>query len=155
MPASATPDREPQPYRVHGVEIGLHFFMLAAGGLVLALSIGMSTGGETRVFLPGTTIPLPELCTSKRIWGMDCPGCGLTRGFISISHGQFQRAWHFNPASFVVYLLIIGQIPWQVYQLGRIWWGWGPVTSNWIYCLPALAAASLLFQWVIRIGFSS
>ena len=100
----------------------------------------MRTDGETRVYLPGTELPLPDVCSSKRVLGVDCPGCGLTRGFISISHGQFLRAWHFNPASFIVYVLVVGQVPWQIYQLSRIHRGQFPVTSNWIYLLPAVAA---------------
>ncbi|MCH2180980.1 MAG: DUF2752 domain-containing protein [Mariniblastus sp.] len=152
-PSQAVPETAHGPFTVHRVEIGLHLFLLIAGCLVLGFSIGMRTGGETKVFLPGTELPLPELCTSKRVFGIDCPGCGLTRGFISISHGEFQRAWHFNPASFVVYVLVIGQIPWQLYQLGRIWRGRYPVSSNWIYLLPALAAASLLLQWLVQICF--
>ena len=147
--------QEPEPCSVHRVEIGLHLFLLAAGCLVLGLSLGMRTGGETKVYLPGMSIPLPDLCTSKRVFGVDCPGCGLTRGFISISHGQFQQAWHFNPASFVVYVLVVGQVPWQLFQLWRIWCGRHPVNSYWIYLVPALAAASLLVQWVVLLCFPS
>ena len=151
---SSIPDKcEPQSVAtaVSKPEYGLHWLMLAMGCLVFVLSLWMSSDGETQVFLPGASLPLPDICTSKRVLGFDCPGCGLTRAFIAISHGQFQRAWQFNPASFLVYLLIVGQVPWQIYQLSRVHRGYLTVMSNWIYVLPALAAAGLIVQWMAKI----
>ena len=150
-PTPAVP--QPDVPGIPAVEIGLHGFLLLAGLLVFCFSIWMQTDGETVVYLPGSEIPLPDVCTSKQVFGVDCPGCGLTRGFISISHGQFLRAWHFNPASFVVYILVVGQVPWQIFQLSRIRRGQFPVTSNWVYLVPALAAVCLVVQWVIKMCF--
>ncbi len=36
------------------------------------------------------------LCFFKSLTQLDCPGCGLTRSFISISHGHFLEALRFN-----------------------------------------------------------
>ena len=80
----------------------------------------MSSRGETGVFLPGFNIPMPPTCASRQLFNIECPGCGMTRAFISISHGQFARAWHFNPASFLVYLFVAAQIPWHAIQIWRL-----------------------------------
>ncbi|MEM7454548.1 MAG: DUF2752 domain-containing protein [Planctomycetota bacterium] len=85
------------------------------------------------------------------MFGMDCPSCGLTRAFISISHGQFMRAWHFNPASFLVYAFVASQIPWRLFQLARIRRGRLPYFSPWLMTFPATAMGALIVQWIFRV----
>ena len=57
--------------------------------------------------------PLPEdhqqqtLCLFHRISGLPCPACGTGRGIICILHGEFTKAWMFNPLCFVVLILSI------------------------------------------------
>ena len=128
----------------------LHWMMFFLGLGVFFMSLAMKTEGPSQVFLPGMQTPMPELCSSRMLFGVDCPGCGMTRAFISISHGQLRRAWQFNPASFVVYLLIVGQIPWQAFQLWRIRQGRLTIQSNWVYLVPTVAIVMILAQWLIR-----
>ncbi len=128
----------------------LHWMMFGLGLGVFSMSLVMKTEGQSQVYLPGMQAPMPELCSSRMLFGVDCPGCGMTRAFISISHGQLRRAWHFNPASFFVYLLIVGQVPWQAFQLWRIRRGMLPMQSNWIYLIPAVTIVLILAQWLIR-----
>ena len=147
-PESATPVAVPT---VSMAEWVLHWFMLMGGCAVLIMSLLMRSEGPQSVYLPGASSPLPNICSSRMIFGIDCPGCGMTRAFIAISHGQFQKAWNFNPASFLVYLLIIGQIPWQSIQLWRIRRGLLPIDTLWIYSLPLVTALALVTQWFIKI----
>lgn len=46
------------------------------------------------------------LCLFKRVTGADCPGCGLSRGFVQIAHGHPLEAMKLNPFSPVVFVLI-------------------------------------------------
>lgn len=48
-------------------------------------------------------LPNVSLCWFRRLTGLPCPGCGLSRGFCAISHGRFADAWDFNPFSFLFY----------------------------------------------------
>ncbi|MEM7163894.1 MAG: DUF2752 domain-containing protein [Planctomycetota bacterium] len=48
-------------------------------------------------------LPQTSACWFKSATELPCPGCGLTRGFCSISHGELQAAWRYNPFSFVFY----------------------------------------------------
>ena len=48
-----------------------------------------------------------DLCLFHAVTGLQCPGCGLTRAFCAISHGQFVLAWHLNPLSFYLYSLAV------------------------------------------------
>ncbi len=62
---------------------------------------------------------LPSVCTFRNMTGIDCPGCGLTRGFVAISHGQIASAWNYNPASFLWFGVIAFQIPFRGMRLWR------------------------------------
>ncbi len=76
--------------------------------------------GERRVQLPGEGWTVPELCTYHRLTGYDCPGCGMTRSFISMAHGQWQQAWHYHPFGSILFLYIAAQVPFQTWQIMRL-----------------------------------
>jgi hypothetical protein len=112
----------PQPATVPWWRSGWHFH---AGLLLLSLSIvilsaTMSVRQAKYVSLPGMTVPLPELCYFRRGTGLDCPGCGLTRSFISLAHGQFLQACQYNVAGLPLFLVVVFQIPYRLAQLLRM-----------------------------------
>lgn len=128
----------------------LTFFVMAL--IVIAMSFAMTVTGTRFVYFPGALLPVPESCTTRLFFGIDCPGCGMTRAFISISHGQFAQAWNFNPASFIAYFFVAVQLPWQLLQMHRIWQGRSAIESIWIYVLPIAMAAAMVIQWLIRLA---
>lgn len=36
-------------------------------------------------------------CPLRRIFGIPCAGCGMTRAVIALFHGDFSLAWHYHP----------------------------------------------------------
>ena len=63
-------------------------------------------------------LPDFSVCLARGLSGLPCPGCGMTRAFCSISHGELQDAWSFNPFSFLVYggaLILVGAPLWARY----------------------------------------
>ncbi|NLD47964.1 MAG: DUF2752 domain-containing protein [Clostridiaceae bacterium] len=58
----------------------------------------------------GRGIQIPETCFFKLVTGYNCPSCGLTRSFISISHLDFVNAFRYNAAGLLAYLLCVLQI---------------------------------------------
>lgn len=133
--------------------IGYQFWILflATGMLVAALLLHRSEGNEeTKLQLLGTSGPLPELCMSKRLFGMECPGCGLTRSVVASSRGQWSRAMHHHPAGPIIFGWALVQIP---YRLGNLW---RIRTGRDVWRLPgaammvALISAVCLVQWVIK-----
>ncbi|MFK7769095.1 MAG: DUF2752 domain-containing protein [Mariniblastus sp.] len=132
-------------------EIRLHvFFVVLAAGILLA-SMLMSSQGETGVYLPGLSTPMPPTCASRRLFDLECPGCGMTRAFISISHGQFARAWKFNPASFIVYAFAAAQIPWHLMQIWRLRTNRLPVAWTWTYFIPIFIVIVMLSAWIWKL----
>jgi hypothetical protein len=48
----------------------------------------------------------PSLCLIRRIFGVRCPGCGMTRAFSCIVHGKFKQAFQYNKLVVVVFPLV-------------------------------------------------
>jgi hypothetical protein len=63
----------------------------AAAGIVLM------TGGASAVWaFDPTTIHILPICPLYALTGFACPGCGLTRGFHALFHGDVVTALDFN-----------------------------------------------------------
>ncbi len=73
---------------------------ILAGAGILA---GLAGAFAVRYFNPATTGLFPA-CPFHALTGLNCPGCGLTRGFHALFHGDILSALHFN-AMLPVYLL--------------------------------------------------
>ena len=48
--------------------------------------------------------PTFNLCPLFALTGVPCPGCGMTRAFCALAHGEFLRAVHFNALSPALFL---------------------------------------------------
>jgi hypothetical protein len=46
------------------------------------------------------------VCLIKNIFGVSCPGCGMTRAVSSIFHGRFIEAFHYNKLVVIVFPLL-------------------------------------------------
>src|SRR5436190_13214116 len=90
------------------------WMILGLSSGVILLSMLLTLGSEPdQVMVPLINRPLPPLCTMKRVTGIDCPGCGLTRSFVALGHGQWQDSFRYNPAGPIWFFLIAAQIPYQ------------------------------------------
>lgn len=49
-------------------------------------------------------------CLSKKLFGLDCPGCGMQRAFVMLIKGDFADAFHMFPAIYttIPLFLLIG-----------------------------------------------
>ena len=84
-------------------------WLLGCAAILLAAA-WLSTEGERRVSLPGVGV-LPETCTLYSRWGLECPGCGLTRCFIRLAHGQWSAAWKTHPLGPLLFAFVALQLP--------------------------------------------
>ncbi len=46
------------------------------------------------------------LCIHKRLFGVECPGCGMTRAVMHLHHFDFEKAIDFNRAVLIVYPIL-------------------------------------------------
>jgi len=92
------------------------------------------------------------VCPTAALFGMPCPGCGLTRATLAAVHGDFARAFHFHPLFFIatpLYLGVISSIAWTFVRGGTQ----APPSkrvSTWI-TIGAITLMVLLFGvWLAR-----
>ncbi len=120
--------------------------------LILLLSVLLRSPNSESVELGAFT--LPELCTFKRVFPIGCPGCGLTRSFISISHGDLATAFRLNFASFFVYAFVVAQIPFRAAQLFLVSGGRQVFGETWMVRGLVAIASLLVVQWCVRISMA-
>jgi hypothetical protein len=147
----ATP---PQAFdRPASERIRYHSTYLLLAICVLGLARLLTVNAQDRVVIPGLNLQLPETCASRQIVGYPCPGCGLTRGFIALLHGQWQKAWHYNPGVYMVILLVIIQIPYRATQIRCAQLGGSEIHYPRVGELLILATVFLLLcQWLLRLA---
>jgi hypothetical protein len=130
-----------------------HWTMLALCVTIVALSLVLSVRDQTRVTLPLIGSPLPELCMTKRWTNVGCPGCGMTRCFISLGHGDLAAAWSYNPAGLWFYAIVLFQIPFRVVQLVRIRRGLPELRTGWLaHFALSLLAILMIGQWLLKMA---
>lgn len=122
-----------------------HKYSLAISAFVILLSVllPLPTGGKLVVF----GIESPPLCVFQAKFGIDCPGCGLTRSFVSMGHVEFAKAWAFNRVGPLFFLVFFFQIPYRLLALRD------PklqlTDRRWDLTLPIIAAL-MLINWVVN-----
>lgn len=89
---------------------------ICAGAIALAFVLAP---GTERVALAG--FELPELCAVKRLSGYPCPGCGLTRSWVYLAHGDWRTALSMNWLGPVLMLTAALQIPLRSVRMLREW----------------------------------
>ncbi len=54
----------------------------------------------------------PVLCPFRRVTGLPCPGCGLTRSWVYLAHGWWRESWLAHPfgAALLVVVLALGVV---------------------------------------------
>jgi len=148
--AQAAPHRIPPDPQYHLVVLAI-----CSGVIVLALLL--SVREETQVLMPVLGAPLPELCMMKQMTGASCPGCGMTRCFISLAHGDVRAALHYNPAGLLLFSILAFQIPYRITQLVRLRRGSPELRMGiWPQILFGILGILMVGQWVLRglgIGF--
>lgn len=121
-------------------------------GFSVLLGLAATLGSDGRQVSTPSGQALPELCVLRQWTGLACPGCGLTRCFISMAHGDLASAWRFSPAGILFFLLTAAQLPLHAAGLARAVWGRAErAPSRWNARLLAAVAALLIVQWVVRL----
>ncbi len=86
--------------------------------LLVALLLHIDHDGH--VSTPFLNWATPGMCWFRSTTGIDCPGCGMTRSFVSLGDGRFVDAVRFNWAGILIFLAIAFQIPYRLLQIKRL-----------------------------------
>ncbi|AFM24199.1 DUF2752 domain-containing protein [Desulfomonile tiedjei] len=129
---------------------------MALAILVAAFCCRIEPEGIVSFGLPviGLHIPLADGCLSRKILGVSCPGCGLTRSFVAVAHGQFRLAMEYNAVGPALFMLCVLQIPYRIWAYfredkvkGRLKW-----IHDRLGVVIWIAAAALFVFWVYRLA---
>ena len=135
---------------VYKPELIFRVLVVSAALFVIVMSFVLTVGSDEKVYFPFAEQPLRETCTSRILFAMDCPGCGMSRAFISISDGRIRKALQFNSAGLIVYLFVAAQIPWHAFQIYRTFQTRGPIDTWWTLVLPIGVIAWMLVCYFNR-----
>lgn len=84
---------------------------------IAVLTAFLLVPGAERVAVLGWEIP--EVCAIKRFTGYPCPGCGLTRSWVYLAHGDWRTALSMNVLGPILFLTAVLQIPLRSYRIVR------------------------------------
>ena len=94
--------------------------MLLISLTVIALAGLLEVRADQRVFLHGFPgLPLPEMCMSRTWLQFECPGCGLTRSFVHLAHGDLSASWRLHRLGWLLALAVVAQLPYRIVALAR------------------------------------
>jgi hypothetical protein len=134
------PDRQPGRRRRHR-----QMLLAAAAVVVLALLLRVLPDGRV-AFRFAPSVPLPETCGSRLLFGVPCPGCGLTRSIICLSRGDLAQSLAFHRLGWLLALVILYQFPYRLYCL--LWRDCSPAVLALYRYFGYLLIALLVLNWV-------
>ena len=124
-----------------------HWTMLVVATTVVILAMVLQVRNDQRVVLrslPG--YPIPESCVSKVWFNCECPGCGLTRSFIHLAHGDWSQSLRTHRVGWLLAFAVLAQFPYRLFLLSTPdnissphwsrWFGWLLITAligNWLF----------------------
>ena len=121
--------------------------MLATAFAVIAAAVILQVQSEERVAVRGLPDhPLPHLCVSRSLLGVSCPGCGLTRSFIYLAHGQWRESWHVHRLGWLLAGLVVVQFPYRGLILTRVM---RPLSSWAAQWLVLAVVGLLIMNWIL------
>jgi hypothetical protein len=124
-----------------------HREVLAVALLVCALAVALQETPGGRVALRGVPqLPLPQTCVSRILFGVKCPGCGLTRSVIHFAEGDWRASWQSHRLGGLMAVVIALQIPYRLLALRRPERPLLPV--RWQVLLSSALIALLIGNWL-------
>ncbi len=129
-----------------------HVSMFWIAVAVLVLSFALRVRADQRVAFIGLGgLPAPEMCGSRAWFGIECPGCGLTRGFIRLASGDWSGAIALNRVAPLLAFAVLAQIPYRL----AILLGWRPVRrfaeSPWPNAFGWVLIMALIGNWLLKV----
>jgi hypothetical protein len=118
----------------------------------LALARGLASASPAAVHVAGRELPV--VCPSRLLFGVNCPGCGMTRSVLLTLGGDLRSALYVNPAGpfFVAALTLLAL---QLLLAARAPEGNISIKRRllpWASAYGVVVAAVMLLQWAGGFG---
>ncbi len=118
----------------------------------LALARGLATASPAAVHVAGRELPV--ICPSRLLFGVNCPGCGMTRSVLLTLGGDLRGALAVNPAGPVLVAALI-LLAAQLLFAARLDEGETPARRrllSWATLYGAVVVSVMLIQWAGGLG---
>ncbi|MAT70439.1 MAG: hypothetical protein CMJ58_13050 [Planctomycetaceae bacterium] len=128
-----------------------HVTMLAMSVAIIAASFALrfnDSGG-----LSGGGVALPPLCGSRALFGVECPGCGLSRSFVALAAGDVAKSLQYHRIGWIMAAAVLLQIPYRLLRLRQL--RTGTPDPSWPRWFGNLLIALLIGNWVWNVATSS
>lgn len=121
---------------------------------ILLVAVGITIAAAMLEVLPAERVavrglsgyPLPHLCMSRLLYGVTCPGCGLTRSFIHLAHGEWHAAWRVHRCGWLLAALVAAQVPYRALILTRVV---RPLSTRVAQGLAFAVLSALVLNWAL------
>lgn len=147
-PAIQRPAPAPSIRAAHYDDYHRLVLAIAAGVLIAAGLLQVRTDQRIAVSLLSAW-PLPEVCQSKVLLGLDCPGCGLTRSFVHLAHGDLTASLAVHPLGWLVACFVALQIPYRTWALCSA--NGAPLGNRLPWSVTAALVIALVAAWIARL----
>lgn len=94
---------------------------------ILVASVLLTPSTEA-VFLFGWEVP--PLCIFSNLFGVECFGCGLTRSFTYVGHGDIHGALELHTLGPLLYVVVMAQVPLRAWRLWNTRGGFGAAATR-------------------------
>jgi hypothetical protein len=127
---------------------------LTGGALLVSMALARALAEATPAAVHVAGHELPVICPSRLLFGVNCPGCGMTRSVLMTLGGDLRGALNVNPAGpFLVVALIL--LAAQLLFAARVREESPSVTRRlrpWASLYGVVVASVMLIQWVGGLG---
>ncbi len=83
-------------------------------------------------------------CMNKKLFGIDCPGCGLQRSVVMVTKGEFKEAFHMFPAIYTTLLFSLAVVAHFVLKK--------KITAKILLILGILNVVILIIAYVLKMN---
>ena len=106
--------------------------------------------GAGAVLNPSRPLPI-DLCLLKRMTGLPCPTCGLTRAVCSALQGDWAASLGFHPAGILVVVSVLGWVTWMSLEAWRGQMLWLSGRKTLAKLAGAAIAVTSMTAWIVRL----
>jgi hypothetical protein len=71
---------------------------------------GVGAASAALLLSPDGIADGPVVCPFRLLTGLPCPGCGLTRAWVYLAHGQWHESFVANPFGLVLLALVVALV---------------------------------------------
>ena len=118
--------------------------------LISGFTLAWNLEPDPRGFGTHQSLGLPP-CTFRALFGIPCPGCGMTTSFSHLVRGNVAQASRANFAGVVLALVCAVQIPWCWWSAARGHLAGVAEPSRWLLVLVSVLGAICVLNWILRL----